>query len=322
MVTDAIYLKRDILNGISSRRIDPTRIKFTESPPETRGGQGIVVLGSLLPPQEAQMNPLAKDLEDAFAEGSNKLDNESFEEARSKYFPNLTLEEFKKLMYENIKTELIDERKVAVKKLAWPRDDAERSNKFFKSFVNELSLMASLAHPNIIKFLGFVEDEKKGDAWIILPWEENGNVRQFLQYGEWDIPERVSLVRDTARGLQYLHAHDPPICHGDLKSLNILVNSSYRAVITDFGSARVRPKLEPETQSNIFGQAPINDGITESTSPHVKFSASTGDLTLTGPKFSLRWTAPEVLDDGLQDLPSDMWAIGWISWEVKSSTVV
>lgn len=31
-------------------------------------------------------------------------------------------------------------------------------------------------------------------AWVILPWESNGNVREFLASGEWEIPERVSLV--------------------------------------------------------------------------------------------------------------------------------
>ena len=54
--------------------------------------------------------------------------------------------------------------------------------------------MVSLSHPNIIKLVGFVEDMQKGDAWMILPWEGNGNVREFLQSGEWDIPERIFLV--------------------------------------------------------------------------------------------------------------------------------
>ncbi|KIO32102.1 hypothetical protein M407DRAFT_54856, partial [Tulasnella calospora MUT 4182] len=50
-----------------------------------------------------------------------------------------------------------------------------------KAFVNELSLMAELSHPNIVKLIGFAEDMQKGDAWIVLPWEANGNVREFLQ---------------------------------------------------------------------------------------------------------------------------------------------
>ena len=55
--------------------------------------------------------------------------------------------------------------------------------------------MANLSHPNIIEFIGFVEDIEKDDGWIVLPFEANGNVREFLASGEWDIPERISLVR-------------------------------------------------------------------------------------------------------------------------------
>ncbi|KIO25949.1 hypothetical protein M407DRAFT_38610, partial [Tulasnella calospora MUT 4182] len=89
------------------------------------------------------------------------------------------------------------------------------------SFVNELSLMAGLSHPNIVKLIGFVEDMQKGDAWIVLPWEANGNVKEFLQSGQWDIPERISLIQDVANGVLYLHSRDPPICHGDLKSVSL-----------------------------------------------------------------------------------------------------
>lgn len=49
----------------------------------------------------------------------------------------------------------------------------------------------------------------------------------------------------------------------------------------------------------------------------VELDATTLDLTLTAPKYTLRWAAPEVLSDHEQDLPSDMWCIGWICWEVS-----
>ncbi|KIO24211.1 hypothetical protein M407DRAFT_44656, partial [Tulasnella calospora MUT 4182] len=147
----------------------------------------------------------------------------------------------------------------------------------------ELSLMATISHPNIVKLMGFVEDMREGHAWIVLRWEANGNVREFLRSGEWDIPERISLIHDVVKGVEYLHSRQPPICHGDLKSLNILVDSSCHALITDFGSARIQRCL-----------------------------------TLSDPGFSLRWTAPEVLDNGVQCIPSDMWAVGWICWEIMT----
>ncbi|KAH0828075.1 kinase-like domain-containing protein [Lanmaoa asiatica] len=44
---------------------------------------------------------------------------------------------------------------------------------------------------------------------------------------------------DIASGLEYLHAMQPTIVHGDLKSLNIFVTASERACLADFGLATV-----------------------------------------------------------------------------------
>lgn len=107
----------------------------------------------------------------------------------------------------------------------------------FQLLAHELSLLSKLSHPNIVKLVGFVEDAKEGVAWMILPWENNGNLREYVQSTDLEIPERVSLVCltasrveevshsssiqifDVAQGIQYLHSRKPPICHGDLKSV-------------------------------------------------------------------------------------------------------
>jgi serine/threonine-protein kinase CTR1 len=41
----------------------------------------------------------------------------------------------------------------------------------------------------------------------------------------------ITIAHDTAQGVAYLHAHDPPILHRDLKSLNILVDAKWRAKV-------------------------------------------------------------------------------------------
>lgn len=56
--------------------------------------------------------------------------------------------------------------------------------------------MAGLSHENIVELVGFIEDLAKGKAWIVLSWVPNGNVSEFLATGEWEIPERISLVRE------------------------------------------------------------------------------------------------------------------------------
>ncbi|KIO25124.1 hypothetical protein M407DRAFT_76107, partial [Tulasnella calospora MUT 4182] len=91
---------------------------------------------------------------------------------------------------------------------------------------NELCLVDSLSHPNIVRIVGFTEDIENRTAWLFFPWEANGNVREFLRSEEWEIPERVSLIDDVAAGVAYLHTHQPPICHGDLKSVSIIYSGA------------------------------------------------------------------------------------------------
>lgn len=100
-------------------------------------------------------------------------------------------------------------------------------------------MMAGFSHANIVQMIGFIEDLENGIAWIVLSWEPNGNISEFLASRNCEIPERVSLVRnhcdtmeihrelttcsfqiqDTFEGLRYLHDRQPPVCHGDLKSV-------------------------------------------------------------------------------------------------------
>ncbi|KIO32422.1 hypothetical protein M407DRAFT_18730 [Tulasnella calospora MUT 4182] len=128
---------------------------------------------------------------------------------------------------------------VAVKKLRLDCDTEDA--RVLALLAHEMYLLNNLSHNNIIRIIGFVEDAKDGIAWIVLPWEENGNLREFVASADWEFPERIALIHDVTKGIDYLHNRESPISHGDLKSaeqLNVLVNSNNVAVITDFGSAR------------------------------------------------------------------------------------
>ncbi|KAG8951566.1 hypothetical protein FRC04_005852 [Tulasnella sp. 424] len=231
--------------------------------------------------------------------------------------------------------------KVVVKKLYFIMGN--NRERLLNAFANEVLILSELSHPNIIELVGFVEDEKKDIAWMVLPWEENGNMRDFVLSRELEIPHRLSLVsgimengpttspdtvnglqqiKDVMSGIEYLHTRQPPICHGDLKSLNILIDSENCAVLTDFGSARVRKAHAIQsTEATRLVQEPATESASSEgnqTSPEVQYCAATATLTLTGPQYTLRWAAPEVLLESNIDLPSDIWAFAWICWEPSS----
>ncbi|KAG9021354.1 hypothetical protein FS837_007327 [Tulasnella sp. UAMH 9824] len=224
-------------------------------------------------------------------------------------------------------------KRVAVKKIRY--SDITDEEKFSKvgpstveirsaEFVHEVELLAGLSHENIVQLVGFVEDLKHQKAWIVLSWEPNGNVREFLASGKWEIPERISLIKDMFTGLLYLHTRQPPICHGDLKSLNILISASCRAVITDFGSARVlrnddNRQVNREKMQNVGEVAAAGEG---DSGPEVTVVASANQLTLTGPVWSLRCAAPEIVkEEARPGLASDIWSAGWVCWEMMTDKV-
>ncbi|KAG8993864.1 hypothetical protein FRB90_000580 [Tulasnella sp. 427] len=270
-------------------------------------------------------------------------------------------------------------KRVAVKKLRFP-ENKDRAQRLSKEFVQEVELLAGLSHDNVVPLIGFCEDLRherawiilswepngnlrefvaSGDwdrflssrreigigfcedlrherAWIILSWEPNGNLREFVASGDWEIPERISLstelsisqIRDTFAGLEYLHTRQPPIRHGDIKSrrstsclLNILVSRMHHAVITDFGSARFVDEAD-KTVLEITTRLHPARNLTAKPGEHqapMTLVATKNQLTLSGPSWSLRWVAPEVLleENYVPSLASDIWSIAWVCWEVR-----
>ncbi|KIO29009.1 hypothetical protein M407DRAFT_21908 [Tulasnella calospora MUT 4182] len=174
--------------------------------------------------------------------------------------------------------------------------------------LREAEFLVKLSHRNIIKLEGFVEDVSKNVIWLVFPWEDKGTLKDFVALHDWEIPERISLIYDVTRGVEYLHSREPPIVHGDLKSINVLVNSKCRAIITDFGSARHPTINGPDKERERTEIEPQHIWPPEAT-----FCPSTNTITLTCNQYTLRWAAPELLEEDDASLASDIWAAGWVA---------
>ncbi|KAL5207599.1 hypothetical protein ABZP36_032034 [Zizania latifolia] len=155
-----------------------------------------------------------------------------------------------------------------------------------KEFENELDLLGSIRHLNIVPLLGFCIHEK--NRFIVYELMENGSLETQLHgpsHGSalnWHI--RMKIALDTARGLEYLHEHcNPPVIHRDLKTSNILLDSDFNAKISDFGLA-------------------VTSG-----------NHSKENLKLSG---TLGYVAPEYLLDGKLTEKSDVYAFGVVLLEL------
>jgi serine/threonine protein kinase len=66
---------------------------------------------------------------------------------------------------------------------------------------------------------------------------------------------RIKFLREATNGLCYLHLHQPPIVHCDLKSANILVSGTLVCKLADFGFTTLKKSEAVELRGDKIGTA-------------------------------------------------------------------
>ncbi|KAL6071019.1 Dual specificity protein kinase shkD [Balamuthia mandrillaris] len=126
---------------------------------------------------------------------------------------------------------------VAIKKLKQQRLSEEATETFKK----EVELMCGIRHPNVIRFLGACTSE--GEVACVIEYMANGCVEDLLKDKGQPLStvRKLSLIRDIALGMNWLHRSIPPIIHRDLKPSNLLLDANERVIICDFGLSITSP---------------------------------------------------------------------------------
>ncbi|KAL6493490.1 Serine/threonine-protein kinase wnk3 [Orobanche gracilis] len=106
---------------------------------------------------------------------------------------------------------------------------------------SEVHLLKTLKHKNIIKFYNTWVDTKNENINFITEIFTSGNLRQYRKkHKHVDVRALKKWSRQILEGLLYLHSHDPPVIHRDLKCDNIFVNGNQGEVkIGDLGLAAI-----------------------------------------------------------------------------------
>ena len=132
------------------------------------------------------------------------------------------------------------------------------SHKITSQFAEELQLMSTLRHPNIVQFLGLcffpgsrlpalVMERLLTSLHDLLDPETDD-----AQPPPRDAPRPLSLftmglkcrvLHNVASGLAFLHERSPPIIHRDLSAKNVLLTSELVGKIADLGVARIVPRM-------------------------------------------------------------------------------
>ncbi|XP_059457543.1 wall-associated receptor kinase-like 14 isoform X2 [Corylus avellana] len=128
-----------------------------------------------------------------------------------------------------------DDELVAIKKIKY------RDTNSIDQVLNEIKLLSSVSHPNLVRLLGCCIEE--GEQILVYEYMPNGTLAQHLQRERSNgLPwtTRLTIASETANAIAYLHsAMNPPIYHRDIKSSNILLDHSYKSKVADFGLSRL-----------------------------------------------------------------------------------
>ncbi|XP_020580183.1 probable serine/threonine-protein kinase WNK1 isoform X2 [Phalaenopsis equestris] len=112
----------------------------------------------------------------------------------------------------------------------------------------EIHLLKTLKHKNIMKFYSSWVDISKRKINFVTEMFTSGTLRQYRQkHRRVNIRAVKHWCRQILSGLLYLHSHDPPIIHRDLKCDNIFVNGNQGEVkIGDLGLAAILRKPQAD----------------------------------------------------------------------------
>uniref|UniRef100_A0A2N9EVV8 Protein kinase domain-containing protein n=1 Tax=Fagus sylvatica TaxID=28930 RepID=A0A2N9EVV8_FAGSY len=170
---------------------------------------------------------------------------------------------------------------IAVKKIS----RGSRQGK--KEYITEVKIFSQLRHRNLVQLIGCCHD--KGEFLLVYEFMPNGSL-DFHLFGmrsplSWVVRYKISL--GLASALFYLHEEwEQCVVHRDIKSSNVMLDSSFNVKLGDFGLARLMDhELGPQT---------------------------------TGLAGTFGYMAPEYISTGRASKESDVYSFGVVALEIAT----
>lgn len=160
-------------------------------------------------------------------------------------------------------------------------------------------LMREAAHASILKHPGICTVHEVGEAdgtpFIVMEYLDGRPLNELIRRSLPSTRDTIEWGIQVANALEHAHGHG--IIHRDLKSSNVVIDSSGRAIVLDFGLARRLPDASGLISRDISVR---EQGALVGTLSHM---------------------APEVLHGDRADERSDVWALGVMLYELSTGTL-
>ncbi|NXU87425.1 M3K19 kinase, partial [Xiphorhynchus elegans] len=177
---------------------------------------------------------------------------------------------------------------IAVKQVVLDTSDQATTEKEYQKFHEEVDLLKTLKHVNIVTYLGTcLEDNILS---IFMEFVPGGSISSVInRFGPLSEAVLCKYTKQILQGVAYLHANC--VVHRDIKGNNVMLMPNGTVKLIDFGCARRLAWVSP---------------------------GGTQSETLRSVHGTPYWMAPEVINESGYGRKSDIWSVGCTVFEMAT----
>jgi serine/threonine protein kinase len=150
------------------------------------------------------------------------------------------------------------------------KENFETSPAAQRQFIHEATILAGLRHSALPQVTEYFTLHGQGQ-YLVMDYVEGIDLKTKLEQNgaPLSINQVLPWILQVADALAYLHSQKPPIIHRDLKPENIIITPAGKAMLVDFGVAKV---YDPTLKTTIGARA-----VTPGFSPPEQYGQGTTD---------------------------------------------
>jgi len=120
------------------------------------------------------------------------------------------------------------------------KENLDTSEEAQRQFKREAQMLCDLAHPNLPRVIDHFIIPGQGQ-YLVMDYIEGEDLQAMLDRAGAALTEAQVLpwIQQVCSALAYLHSQNPPIIHRDIKPANIKITPQGKAVLVDFGIAKL-----------------------------------------------------------------------------------
>ncbi len=132
------------------------------------------------------------------------------------------------------------------------KENLEFTQEATHQFIREAQILFKLKHPGMPVVYDYFDLPGQG-LYLVMEYVEGQNLCEIVTVRGF-VPEKEALnwIIQVCEALEYLHDQNPPIIHRDIKPQNIIITPKNRAILVDFGVAKV---FQPNQKTTIGARA-------------------------------------------------------------------